>query len=274
MNEKVNKLNTFQKFKAEMQGKTFSILGDSISTFEGYSNNSTQTNSTIANNCVRYGPVGSGKAFVLNTVSETWWMQIADQLSMKLCVNNSSGGSMVNGTGSNNIAPAYLDRCVQLHMDANRENNQIVNPEYIMVYMGVNDIRYNKKPGNFEDINFRELIKKTQDGIFSYATPNNFAEAYAIMIHKMKTKYPNSKIFVFNLPKDFGSNHALQNFNNTIFLVSKKFGCFLADLNTSKMGGDCYAGYTFEGVHPNAIGMDIMTDVMIDAMFKTFKTDK
>ena len=91
-------------------GKTMSILGDSISTYAGVSNN-TAYNSTIGSNAVYYS---SGS---LGGQQETWWQQAIDALGMQLLVNNSWSGSCVlhprQGAGSE----GYLDRCVNLHND-------------------------------------------------------------------------------------------------------------------------------------------------------------
>ena len=56
--------------REQLAGKGISILGDSISTFQNWSNN-TSYNSTIGSNAVYYK--GSRDGFT--AVSETWWMQ-------------------------------------------------------------------------------------------------------------------------------------------------------------------------------------------------------
>lgn len=66
----------------EFEGKTISILGDSISAFSGVSN-STAFNSTIESNAVYYsaGALGVYRA-------DTWWQQTVDVLAMELLVND------------------------------------------------------------------------------------------------------------------------------------------------------------------------------------------
>ena len=78
------------------RGKTISILGDSISTYAGVSNN-TAYNSTIGKNAVYYRADGSTLKVCL---SDTWWQQAIDALDMKLLVNNSWSGSTVLHTRS------------------------------------------------------------------------------------------------------------------------------------------------------------------------------
>ena len=101
-------------------GKKVSILGDSISTFEGVSNN-TAYNSTIGGNWIYYTDGLHGVS-----LHDTWWQQIIDTLDMELCVNNSWSGSKISMDTAGNAA--YKDRCVQLH------NNQGETPEYLWVY--------------------------------------------------------------------------------------------------------------------------------------------
>ena len=102
-------------------GKKISILGDSISTFKGYSNN-TNYNSTLGDNIVYYD--GSYMGFF--DVNETWWMQTIDALGMELCVDNAYSGDRVCTHG--------ISRALQLH------NNEGENPDVIVVFLGVNDL--------------------------------------------------------------------------------------------------------------------------------------
>ena len=71
----------------EFAGKKVSILGDSISTYEGVSNN-TAYNATIGENLVYYTEGLHGVS-----LHDTWWQQVIDTLDMELCVNNSWSGS-------------------------------------------------------------------------------------------------------------------------------------------------------------------------------------
>ena len=66
--------------------KIFSILGDSISTFAGY---------TPAE-AVFYD-IWTKKEAGIFQPEDTWWMQVIDGLGGKLGVNNSYAGSLVSG---------------------------------------------------------------------------------------------------------------------------------------------------------------------------------
>lgn len=120
------------------KGKTISILGDSISTFENVSNGTAAdtTNSTIRNDAVYYSS-GNVSSFGV-TQADTWWRQTADVLGMRVLVNNSWSGSRVinftDGTGS-----AYVGRCQNLH--DNTGSNSGETPNIIAIYMGTNDTK-------------------------------------------------------------------------------------------------------------------------------------
>ena len=66
---------------SSFKGKKLSILGDSISTYEGVSNDSS-ANSTIGGNAVYY--TENNDYGVVR--EDTWWQQAIDMLDMELCV--------------------------------------------------------------------------------------------------------------------------------------------------------------------------------------------
>ncbi len=103
-----------------LTGLKFSILGDSISTFNGYSNNAA-VNSTIGSNAVWY----YGNNNDVTSVDQTWWKRVADTTGMEVLVNNSYSGDKVCVYGKT--------RATQLH------NNDGETPDVIAVYLGTND---------------------------------------------------------------------------------------------------------------------------------------
>ncbi|MBO5407940.1 MAG: alkaline phosphatase [Clostridia bacterium] len=103
-----------------LTGLKFSILGDSISTFNGYSNNAA-VNSTIGSNAVWY----YGNNNDVTSVDQTWWKRVADTTGMEVLVNNSFSGDKVCVYGKT--------RATQLH------NNDGETPDVIAVYLGTND---------------------------------------------------------------------------------------------------------------------------------------
>ncbi|MBQ7875232.1 MAG: hypothetical protein IJ306_08775, partial [Oscillospiraceae bacterium] len=246
------------------EGKTISILGDSISTYTGVSNNN-DYNSTIGKNAVYYT---EGKLGVYQP--DTWWQQTIDALGMELLVNNSWSGSCILHTRSNTVG-AYVDRCVQLHNDSTGEE-----PDVIAVFMGTNDFSYYQSKLGTADIDYSALITDNGDGTFTYAEPATSCEAYAIMLHKMTNRYPDAEIYCLGLlsrrDPDKEDNYADVGqptaFNAELKEVVGYFGCTYVDLE-SAIPKEAAVFDTYIGdarVHPNASGMDKMTETLLGTM--------
>lgn len=228
-----------------LKGKNISILGDSISTFGGISNDGETANTNIKDNAVFY------PKYEIDKAEETWWKQTVDSTGMKLLVNNSwSGSKVTNGNGA-----AYDKRATELH--DNVGVNKGVNPDIIAVYMGVNDFDNKVELGTFTDL--KDVYTKENGHI----TPENFAQAYAVMLHKITQKYGKADVFVFTLPYN-GTNKdtaTMDKFNDTIRSIAKYFKCYVVDI--AAIDGYDYAKYTSDGLHPNEQGMDLITDLFV-----------
>lgn len=230
----------------DLSDKTISILGDSISTYDGISN-STTNNNTVGNNAI-YFPRND-----IDDASETWWGQSAEATGMELLVNNSYSGSRVlDGNGA-----AYKDRCEELHVNNGAMSGK--KPDVIAVYIGVNDLNGGNELGRFNKLS--DVYKDEE-----YVTPDTVAEAYAIMVHKMTVAYENSDIFLFTLPENGVNKDAelLKDYNDMIKDVADYFGCYVVDL--AGIEDYDYKKYTSDGLHPNETGMDLITDLFVRTM--------
>ena len=253
-----------------LDGKTISILGDSISTFRNISNGTgaDKTNTTIKNNRYYYGFNKNGV-----NVNDTWWMQIFKKLGGRLLVNNSSSGTQVFDPEFNLPSQGYLDRAVNLHDNTGSNNGET--PDIILVYLGYNDFAYaQSKLGTYESINFNTLIK-TNGNKVTYAQPQTSCEAYAIMIHKIKNRYPDAEVYCFNLPpRDKLTSDLLKKltgYNNAIAKIATKFNCILVNnYNDSGINPDdnIINFYLADGIHPNKNGMDAITNSFLNAFYK------
>ena len=248
-----------------LTGKTISILGDSISTFAGVSND-TSVNETLKNGAIYYstGTLGVSR-------SDTWWQQTIDLLDLQLLVNNSWSGSCIFPTRSG-TAGAYVDRCVQLHNDKTGEE-----PDIIAVFLSTNDFSYYQSSLGTADISYDTLITAQSDGTYTYAAPATSCEAYAIMLHKMQQRYPEAEIYCMTLlPRrdpDKADSYADVGqptvFNAELAEVIAHFGCKVVDLENCGIDKAAAAFDTYIGdqrVHPNAVGMDKMSQAMIGAL--------
>ena len=250
--------------------RQFSILGDSISTFGGVSNDATNTNSTIGGNAVYY----SGSNWGMTDVNHTWWKQAANEAGLNVLVNNSYSGDTVSGRGQN--------RSQQLHDDTvTGTQTSVINPDLIAVYLGINDFNsYGPKlaAGSFEAINWDTLIVDNGNGTYTYGSASTFAEYYAIMMHKLTTKY-DADVFCFTLLPNgqMGSRPLsdLEAFNDAITKIAEKFGCGVVDLyndsgiNISNMS-TYYADSSGQNLHPNQLGMDKITECFINALVEKY----
>ena len=248
-----------------LKGKTLSILGDSISTYTGVSNN-TAYNATIGSNAVYYT---EGRWDVYQ--ADTWWQQAVDALGMELLVNNSWSGSCILPTRSG-TAGAYASRCVQLHNDTTGEE-----PDIIAVFLGTNDFSYYQDTLGTADIDYSALITDNGDGTYTYAAPTTSCEAYAVMLHKMTVRYPHAEIYCMTLTArrdpdkedsfaDVGQPTA---FNAELADIIGHFGCTVVDLENCGIDKDAaiFDKYMGDGrVHPNAAGMDLITQSVVSAM--------
>lgn len=97
-----------------------SILGDSISTYEGYN----PIGYSVFYDYERTNEYG------LTNVNNTWWMKVINALNGELCINNSFAGSTVYKFSEYSISAK--ERCQALH-------TQDDEPDVILVYAGTND---------------------------------------------------------------------------------------------------------------------------------------
>ena len=239
-----------------LSNKKLSILGDSISTFTGVSNDAS-ANATIGNNEVfDYSQI---------TMDDTWWKQAADAADMSILVNNSWAGSNVATNYGNETKGGCTARAENLH-DVNG-----VTPDIIAVYMGINDCGCLTELGEFNS------ISDIWDGTQYVGDTEKFAIAYATMVHKLTTKYDAADVFLFTLPRNgylwLGTKeeyNALQDeYNKMIYKIAEVFGCQVVDVAASV--GENYSEYLLQDeIHPNAKGMDIITAAFETALYSYY----
>ena len=266
-----------------LEGKTISILGDSISTFHNASNGSAAdtTNSTIRNNLEYY----SGSNYGVTLRKQTWWQQSADRTGAKILVNNSWSASCFSAERWGSIPAAYQDRCVQLH--DNTGDNAGQEPDIIAVFMGTNDFHMSR---SLTDQDSHKINVAHADGLdYStlcvngvYKTPSNTSEAYAIMLDKIIKRYPNAELYCFTLIQSDHVNagtspyaqmnnediQAQKDFNDDIVTIAQHYGAFVVDLYNDSgivIGGN-FSQYMANYVHPNAEGMTAIADCFLSCI--------
>ncbi len=246
-----------------LEGKNFSVLGDSLSTYKRYSDDYINANDTIGYNKNFYND------FNIINVNYTWWKQVADKTNMNLLVNNSSSGSKVVGEGF--VSGSNYDEGIGIRSQNLHDNigeNSGTNPDIIAVYMGTNDLEASFTAGSYETIDFNTLI--ATDGVqYFYKEPSNFAEGYAIMLHKIKTAYPNADVFLMNMM--LGSVYDTEmviKYNDIITKLADHYNMNLVDLYNSKISEETTNEKYFIGdnIHPNKEGMKIISNAVIKVL--------
>lgn len=246
-------------------GKKISILGDSISTYENISSGvaSDTTNSNIRNNIVWYGynpnyPQYGGESF-----HSTWWQRTIDTIGATRLVNNSHSGE--------SVFKAVIDRCMQLHDDTGANAGET--PDIIFVYLGTNDITRNK--GNAFSFTMSDIERMAEDDNYS---PQNLAEAYAVMLCRIQKTYPNAEIFCLtNLERSDANVSVTHDVCKVIRDVVSLFdGVHLVDIGAESgitRDNPDYEVYMpvdqgGKSLHPGAEGMKEIARVLIETMLE------
>ena len=236
-----------------IKNKYISFMGDSITTYSDWSNN-TAYNTTIKDNAVWY------TEDIMDSVDKTWWKKTINDLNLKLCVNNSWSGSMVSITGGD-IPAATMDRSYNLHNDVDN-----INPDIIVIYIGINDFNAGVELGSFSDVS--EIYDSATNSYIGNL--NEFAHSYATMLHKIKTTYENADVFCCTMYNN--GNDAIKNWNITINNIAEYFDYKIVDFyNDTKFTGSNLLKYTVDYLHPNENGMNEMSKCLSKALLKHYK---
>ncbi len=250
-----------------LRGKTFSILGDSISSYRNISNRrgSRWSNTTI----------GRGKAWYsdlkpIMDLEDTWWMQLSEDLGLRLLVNNSWSGSTFFQTRAKTKG-AFADRCVQLHDDTGI--NDGAEPDIIIVYLGTNDFRYFPDTLGTADIDYETLFSNEEDGTRSWRMPSTSLEASAVVLQRIRWRYPLSEVYVVELMyrNDLTERQSeiWRQLNRDLGEVTEHFGATMVRFLDSPIGPETAGLYFQDGrLHPNARGMDVITEAVKAAVLE------
>lgn len=238
--------NPYLEWKAHNPyfGKQFSVLGDSISTLDGY-NPLGYNLFYFGENCFRSG---------VREMKDTWWGKVIDFFGGELLVNNSWSGSRVTQLpGSDSLFPSGCsdERTGNLHISN-------VVPDVIIVYLGTNDWA-NGVPIEFDGCT-----------LLGHEYNDIFVSAYGNMIRKIRSNYPNAEIWCctlcatfmssdpsFHFPYKYNGNY-INKYNQIIETVANQQNCKLIDLFSYSVPYD-----SIDGSHPNADGMNTLATLMI-----------
>lgn len=245
-------------FKNKYFGKQFSILGDSISTLEGYNPKGYNLFYT-EDACERSG---------VKDMNDTWWGKVIDYFGAELLVNNSWSGSRVTKLlQRDTLFPSGCsdERTSGLHIGS-------VMPDVIIVYLGTNDWFYGAQVEEE-----RKGFHDDKSGVFvdGYIQGDEtvFSVAYTRMLDSLKRNYPSAEIFcctlnetymaskpTFEFPHSHGGIH-IDLYNNVIRRLAVLKGCALIDLNDAHLPYDAV-----DGSHPTERGMRTLASLMLHSL--------
>ncbi len=206
----------------------FSIFGDSISTYDGYSN-AASYNSVMAGNPVYYKAT-PGSTYI--PVEDTWWQRVVTGMHGTLCVNNSYSGGRV----TQNHTPIHA---------ANLHNMAGETPDVILIYYGINDYN-NAVPKYLFTEAYDQMLK-----IMKQTYPD--AKIYCCTLNAIQDARGTSL-------EQNNAGTTLVQYNKIITDTAAKNGVEVIDLY-SQIGLELYK-HTFDHIHPNSEGMKMMSDII------------
>lgn len=231
--------------KNKYYGKQFSIIGDSISTFEGYNPKGYK---------VFYDESTGLRAGVLSA-EDTWWDKVISFFGGELLVNNAWSGSRVTMLPKKNIDELFPSACSPERISNLHQGD--VMPDVIVVNMGVND--WANGVGTWCD----DLCSINE----GYAA---FDGAYSDMLQKIKKNYPDSEIWCctlcetyipnkpsFKFPHKYAGIH-IEEYNQSIYKLAQENQCRVVDLYKYHVP---YA--SMDGTHPTEEGMSTIASLII-----------
>ncbi len=225
------------------KGKLFSILGDSVSTLEGYSE---------PKDAVFYEGFCKLQAGIF-APRDTWWGQVIEHLGGEMLVNNSISGSMVCKHRSC-VIPSY--GCSDERTSSLGKG--IEAPDVIMIFLGINDWGCAMKPTPADH------AEESDTSIFS--------AAYKCMLEKLKKNYPLAELWCFTLPLSIGKTqdgyfipcrggYHIEAYCKEIRARAREYGCRIIELYEAIQTLD-----TIDGAHPNAEGMKALAKATLSQL--------
>lgn len=229
--------NVIENLKTDhpLKGKRISILADSISAY---------TDSI---------PVGNSGWYPKNdvtSVNSMWWKRLITETGAILDTNDSWGGAAISN--HNPVAGSDSPYVSDLRI------NRLGTPDIIFVFGGTNDFGSVHTPlggynfGNTQDI-------------------SEFKQAVTYLFQKLMTTYPFSKIICLTpilrsdnkgIPaKDSGK--FLFEFSDILIHVANIYGIKVIDLLKCGINYGNASSYLYDGIHPNANGMKLLSDFLI-----------
>lgn len=238
-----------------LAGKRLSIMGDSLSTFDGW----------IPPAYVVFYPFNGE----VSSVEDTWWMSLISDTGMELCANASSAGSICVGDSTGVDNPKYGCSGYRIQ-ELTGDHGEY--PDIILVYMGTNDLLVGTPLGN------NDGTKNVEEGMIT-----DFSDAYCLILDKLASAYPTALIFCCGLPQigDWGTDQPFVTFENDLGLTSADYnrcieqiaearGCPYINLYDCGIVPENMHEYVTDGVHFNPEGMKLIKESIEAGLYDYF----
>lgn len=196
-----------------------------------------------------------------------WWKIVSDNMEMNV-TNCSWSGSTVTGAPKGNTSKAACsDKRVQ---DAGRNGT----PDIIFCYIGINDWFRGVSIGDWSAGD--PIIDDS--GYSESDTITSFSDAYALMLYKLKSTYTTSTIYCMTCmddtrrdvipgkPSDNKNGVTVAEWNDKIKEIATAMNCGIIDMHECGVNYDTASSYLQDGLHPNAAGMSLMANYVINAL--------
>lgn len=274
-----------------LEGKYISVMGDSISTYMGWSDSRPIASESCTHRYGEpyYGPVGSDCHNTALLVEDTWWHQAAQQLGAEILMSNAgnSTGLLHASYPANADWQQYLQDLLAYKTRPYYMGADGIDPDIIALYIGSSDVRFSPEAfGTLAAVDFDTLIVKNSDGTYSYAEPVTVAESYCILLHKIMTTYPNAEVYCFTVVPSAGGTLSTCNkrlaaalpYNDMIRSIADHYGAIVVDLfkefdldpdgdgKTTQEKFDAFQACYNNDPHPNAAGFDVITKCFVDTV--------
>lgn len=221
-------------------GTTLSILGDSISTFQGYNPEGYH---------VFFPEYGEVKE-----LGDTWWRIVAQDLELTLYTNGSSSGATVAGDSTGTEDPQCA--CNELRTNALAGPGDTC-PDRIIVYLGTNDL-----------LQGIPLGENNGTATVTAGVIDTFSDAYTLMLDKLQANYPSARIYCCTLLQvgDYGTQTpyvefvngeqlTAEDYSEAIVQITGNKGLSVIDLYNCGVTVENLQEMSSDGVHPTAAGM-------------------
>lgn len=226
---------------------TVSIMGDSISTFQGY----------IPAGYYDFFPENG----LVSDVNDTWWKRVLDEEGWTLCVNGSSSGATCVGDSTSMDNPQCS--CNEFRTGGLSGSDGTA-PDIIIVYMGTNDFLQSIPLG---DNDGTRAVAEGQVAMFG--------DAYTLMLDKLRVKYPASQIYCCTITQvgGYGTDTPYVEMVNGVGLTTADYSARIAqiagnknlpviDLQGCGIAVENLHNTTADGVHPTPEGMQYIAEAV------------